>query len=86
MRSDGKAINFNMKKSKIMKIEKHLVIDRDNSDYDIIGNYISSKDSVVGIDARHTHIIIISKLIQLEKKLTKLSKKLKHLESGKKKQ
>ena len=69
-----------------MKIEKHLVIDRDNSDYDIIGNYISSKDSVVGIDARHTHIIIISKLIQLEKKLTKLNKKLKHLESGKKKQ
>lgn len=69
-----------------MKIEKHLVIDRDNSDYDLIGNYISSKDSVVGIDARHTHIIIINKLIKLEKKLDKLSKKLKHIEPGKKRQ
>ena len=69
-----------------MKIEKHLVIDRDNSDYDLIGNYISSKDSVVGIDARHTHIIIINKLIKLEKKLDKLSKKLKHIEPRKKRQ
>ena len=69
-----------------MKIEKHLVIDRDNSDYDLIGNYISSKDSVVGIDARHTHIIIINKLIKLEKKLDKLNKKLKHIEPRKKRQ
>ena len=68
-----------------MKIEKHLVIDKGNSDYDVIGNYISSRDGVAGIDARHTHIIIINKLIQLEQKLDKLNKKLKHLESGKKK-
>ena len=67
-----------------MKIEKYL-IDKGNSDYDVIGNYISSKDSVVGIDARHTHIIIINKLIQLEQKLNKLNKKLKNLELGKKK-
>ena len=66
-----------------MKIEKYL-IDKANSDYDVIGNYISSKDSVVGIDARHTHIIIINKLIQLEQKLNKLNKRLKKLEPGKK--
>ena len=67
-----------------MKLEKHLIA-RGNSYYDVIGNYISSEDSVVGIDARHTHIIIINKLIQLEQKLDKLNKKLKRLESGKKK-
>jgi len=67
-----------------MKLEKHLIA-RGNSDYDVIGNYISSEDSVVGIDARRTHIIIINKLIQLEQKLDKLNKKLKRLESGKKK-
>ena len=67
-----------------MKIEKHLIA-KGNSDYDVIGDYISSKDSVVGIDARHTHIIIINKLIQLEQKVDKLNKKLKNLQSGKKK-
>ena len=59
-----------------MKIGKHL-IKKDNPDYEVIGNYISSKDSVVGIDARHTHIIIINKLIQLEEKIDKLEKKMK---------
>jgi len=67
-----------------MKLEKHLIA-KGNSDYDVIGNYISSKDSVVGIDARHTHIIIIDKLIQLEQKLDKLNKKLRRFGSGKKK-
>jgi hypothetical protein len=59
-----------------MKITKRL-IEKENPDYDAIGNCISSKESVVGIDARHTHIIIIKKLIQLEEKLEKLDKKLK---------
>ena len=67
-----------------MRLEKHLIA-RGNSDYEVIGNYISSPDSVVGIDARHTHIIIINKLIQLEQKLDKLNKKLKRHDSGKKK-
>ncbi len=58
-----------------MKVAKRL-IGKENPDYEIIGEYISSKESVVGIDARHTHIIIISKLIQLEEKLEKLEKKL----------
>jgi len=66
-----------------MKIAKHLIA-KDNSNYDVIGDYISSKDSVVGIDARHTHIIIINKLVQLEQKLDKLTKKVKSM-SGKKK-
>ena len=59
-----------------MKIEKRL-IGKDNPEYEVIGNHITSKDSVVGIDAKHTHIIIINKLIQLEEKLDKLNKKLK---------
>jgi hypothetical protein len=67
-----------------MKIAKHLIA-KDNSNYDVIGDYISSKDSVVGIDARHTHIIIINKLVQLEQKLDKLTKKVKSIQSGKKK-
>jgi hypothetical protein len=57
-------------------LEKRL-IKKENSDYNTIGDYISSKESVVGIDARHTHIIIIKKLIQLEEKLEKMDKRLK---------
>ena len=67
-----------------MKIAKHLIA-KDNSNYDVIGDYISSKESVVGIDARHTHIIIINKLVQLEQKLDKLTKKVKSMQSSKKK-
>lgn len=62
------------------------LIKKDNPHYDVIGDYISSKESVVGIDARHTHIIIIKKLIQMEEKLRKLSKQIKAMEAkGKKK-
>ena len=39
-----------------------------------IGNVISSKDSPVGIDAKKTHIIIINKLVEIEKRLEKLEK------------
>lgn len=42
------------------KIAKRLIA-KDHTDYDAIGEYIHSKESVVGIDARHTHIIIIKK-------------------------
>lgn len=52
------------------------LIRKDDPDYNVIGSYISSAESVVGIDARHTHIIIIKKLVQLEKKLRKLDKRL----------
>ena len=56
------------------------LIKKESPDYNLIGDYISSKESVVGIDARHTHIIIIKKLIQLEKKLEKLNMRIKALE------
>lgn len=67
-----------------MKISKRL-IKKDNPEYDEIGNYIQSKDSVVGIDARHTHIIIIKKLVQLEEKLEKLNTQVKKLSKSTKK-
>jgi hypothetical protein len=53
------------------KISKKLIT-KDHPDYETIGDYIQSKESVVGIDARHTHIIIIRKLLDLEQKLDKL--------------
>ncbi|MCU0398055.1 MAG: hypothetical protein MUC73_08125 [Cyclobacteriaceae bacterium] len=58
-----------------MKPEKKL-IPKDHPDYEKIGEVIQSKESVVGIDARHTHIIIIKKLLELEEKLTAVEKKL----------
>jgi formate-dependent nitrite reductase cytochrome c552 subunit len=53
------------------KISKKLIT-KDHPDYETIGDYIHSKESVVGIDARHTHIAIIKKLTELEEKLDKL--------------
>lgn len=67
-----------------MKISKRL-IKKENPDYEVIGSYISSKESVVGIDARHTHIIIINKLLELEAKLEKLDRNLKTKKSRPKK-
>ena len=37
-----------------------------------IANVISSPVSAVGIDAKKTHIIIINKLVEIEKRLAKL--------------
>ena len=39
-----------------------------------IGKVISSQDSPVGIDAKKTHIIIINKLVEIEKRLEALEK------------
>ncbi|HJM14583.1 MAG TPA: hypothetical protein QF710_04140 [Candidatus Nitrosopelagicus sp.] len=39
-----------------------------------IANVITSPDSPVGIDAKKTHIIIINKLIEIEKRLEELEK------------
>lgn len=39
-----------------------------------IEEIISSKDSPVGIDAKKTHVIIINKLLEIEKRLEKLEK------------
>ena len=37
-----------------------------------IEKIISSQDSPVGIDAKKTHVIIINKLLEIEKRLAKL--------------
>jgi len=42
---------------------------KSNPVYESIGAEIQSKESVVGIDARHTHILIIKKLLELEEKI-----------------
>lgn len=59
-----------------MKLKKRL-IGRDNPGYAKIGKIIRSEESVVGIDARHTHIIIIKKLMELEEKLDAIGKAVK---------
>jgi len=43
--------------------------------YEKIEKEIVSKDSPVGIDAKKTHIIIINKLIEIEKRLERLEQK-----------
>lgn len=40
--------------------------------YAAIESMIRSEQSPVGIDAKHTHVIIIHKLIEIEKRLTAL--------------
>jgi hypothetical protein len=39
-----------------------------------IAKVITSTDSPVGIDAKKTHIIIINKLVEIEKRLEELEK------------
>jgi len=39
-----------------------------------IAKVITSSDSPVGIDAKKTHIIIINKLVEIEKRLDRLEK------------
>ncbi len=39
-----------------------------------IEKVITSEESPVGIDAKKTHIIIINKLVEIEKRLTELEK------------
>ncbi|MCK6617605.1 MAG: hypothetical protein L6Q51_08160 [Cyclobacteriaceae bacterium] len=59
-----------------MKLKKRL-ISKEHSDYEAIGSQIQSTESVVGIDARHTHIIIIKKLLELEERMDSIEKQLK---------
>ena len=44
--------------------------------YDMLAKYIGSEDSPVGIDATKTHVLIIHKLMELEKKLDAISRTL----------
>lgn len=41
-----------------------------------IGDYIQSVDSPVGIDAKKTHILILHKLIEIERRLDRLETRL----------
>lgn len=43
---------------------------------DQIEKLITSSDSPVGIDAKRTHIIIIQKLLEIEKRLENIEKNL----------
>lgn len=44
--------------------------------YDEISQMISSSESVVGIDAKQTHIIIIHKLLEIENRLERIESKI----------
>jgi hypothetical protein len=44
--------------------------------FEAIAREIHSDDSPVGIDAKKTHIIILEKLLQLEKRLAQIEHKL----------
>ncbi|HYW35341.1 MAG TPA: hypothetical protein VE868_08040 [Balneolaceae bacterium] len=44
--------------------------------YEEIESMISSEESVVGIDAKKTHILILHKLMELEKRLDQIEEKL----------
>ena len=45
-------------------------------DYDRILKEIESAHSPVGIDAKHAHIIIIHKLLEIEQRLTRIEQEL----------
>jgi len=45
------------------------------NEYNEILKEIESADSPVGVDAKKTHVIIIHKLMQIEKRLEKLENK-----------
>ncbi len=51
-----------------LKVEKEL--------YDLIAKEIHSDASPVGIDAKKTHILILEKLMQLEKRLDRIEAKI----------
>ena len=56
------------------RVEKEMNLDVEYDKKEEIGNAITSEDSPVGIDAKKTHIIIINKLIEIEKRLENLEK------------
>lgn len=48
----------------------------DQNTYDEIAAMINCENSPVGIDAKKTHIIIIQKLMDIQKRLDQVEKKL----------
>jgi len=61
-----------------MKFRK---MDISEKEYAEIEKLIGSEESVVGIDAKKTHIIIIHMLHQLTEKVESLEKRIEELES-----
>lgn len=51
-------------------------MDIPQADYDRILETIQSDTSPVGIDAKHAHVIIIHKLIEIERRLTRIEQEL----------
>ena len=49
-------------------------------EYERIAKMIESDESVVGIDAQKTHIIIIQKLMNIEQRIDSLEQRLEALE------
>lgn len=48
----------------------------DKAAYDAIATLIHSDTSPVGIDAKKTHILILEKLVQIEKRLARIEEQL----------
>ncbi len=48
------------------------LIDFSREEYEAIASQISSADSPVGIDAKHTHIVIIHLLRDIQRRLERL--------------
>ena len=53
---------------------KEMNLEVDDEKKTEIAKVITNPDSPVGIDAKKTHIIIINKLVEIEKRLDKLEK------------
>jgi hypothetical protein len=51
-------------------------LDIPEATYDRIKQAIESDDSPVGIDAQKAHVIILHKLIELEKRLDRIEKRM----------
>jgi len=49
----------------------------DKDTYEAIATLIHSDSSPVGIDAKKTHILILEKLVQIEKRLARIEEKMK---------
>jgi hypothetical protein len=58
------------------KPESSISMKLDQETYQEIADLITSADSPVGIDAKTTHILIIQKLLQIEKRLEAIEAKL----------
>jgi len=48
----------------------------DKETYEAIAKFIHSDQSPVGIDAKKTHVLILEKLVQIDKRLQKIEQQL----------